>query len=222
MRAGKSRTSVARAARCGLTMVELVIAMTMLTVILGAVVLAATSGGNAYNTGRSVSELETQAQRILDRIVAEVRQAGRAGLFPDPQPPFGSSSLDFQTNVGFQGGAVQWSDPIRISIEPAATDPDDGVDNDSNGLVDECSVVWRRNPGAADEERVVWGSYVRELLEGEVANGVDDNGNGLIDERGLCFVINASTLTIRLTLERRDPDGRLITRTVETAVTLRN
>jgi hypothetical protein len=65
-------------------------------------------------------------------------------------------------------------------------------------------------------------NWVRELLEGELPNGLDDNGNGLIDESGLSFEIDGDTITIRLTLERFDAEGTLITRTVETAVTLKN
>jgi type II secretory pathway pseudopilin PulG len=215
-------TGNGRRARRGLTLVELVISMTMLTVILGAVALATLRGNDAYNTGRTVAELETRAQRIVSQIAQELRGARRAGLVPDPLPPFGSSTLDYQVNTGFAGGAVAWSAPLRISFDYSPGEVDDGADNDSNGIADEGSAVWRRNPGAANEERVVWGNWVREFLEGEVPNGADDNGNGLIDERGLCFQAAGDTLTIRLTLERRDPDQRLITRTVETAVGLRN
>jgi hypothetical protein len=211
-----------RRTRQGLTLVELAISMTMLTVILGAVAVATLRGNDAYNTGRSVAELETRAQRILSQIAQDLRGARRDGLVPDPLAPFGSATLDYQVNTGFAGGAVVWSAPMRLSFDYSAAEADDGADNDSNGLADEGSVVWRRNPGAANEERVVWGNWVREFLEGELPNGLDDNANGLIDERGLCFQAAGDTLTIRLTLERRDPDQRLITRTVETAVGLRN
>jgi hypothetical protein len=211
-----------RRARAGLTLVELAISMTMLTVILGAVAVATLRGNDAYNTGRTVAELETRAQRMVSQIALELRGARRAGLVPDPLPPFGSSTLDYQVNTGFAGGAIAWSAPLRIALEYSLNEVDDGADNDSNGVADECSVVWRRNPGAANEERVVWGNWVREFLEGETPNGLDDNGNGLVDERGLSFAVTGDTLAIRLTLERLDPDRRLITRTVETAVGLRN
>lgn len=212
-----------RAARTrGLTLVELMIAMTTLAVVLGAVALAASSGNNAFQTGHAVSTLETQAQRTVDRVIEELREAGRLGLVPDPQPPFGSATLDFQCNAGWGGAAVVWDDLTRIAFELMPGENDDGIDNNRNGLVDEGCVAWRRDPGLPDEQRVVFCSYVREYLEGELPNGLDDNGNGLIDERGLCFEANGDTVIVRLTLERMDAEGQLITRTVESAITLRN
>ena len=101
---------------------------------------------------------------------------------------------------------------------------DNGVDDNGNGLVDECRIEFQ--PDVVGDPGLVigWGSFVREYLEGEIPNGVDDNGNGLVDERGLCLTYdNASgVLTVRLTLERLDPLGRPLTRTVETAVQVRN
>ncbi len=63
---------------------------------------------------------------------------------------------------------------------------------------------------------------VREHLEGEIDNGADDNGNGLIDEGGLSFSLAGKTLTIRLTIQGIHPKGQLISRTLETSLTLRN
>jgi hypothetical protein len=141
---------------------------------------------------------------------------------PEPLAPWGSSTLDFQCNEGYGAGGVVWSAPVRLSFDYDGADPDDGADNDSDGLVDEGAIVRRVNPGSADETSVVLVNWVRELLEGELPNGLDDNGNGLIDESGLSFEIDGDTITIRLTLERFDAEGTLITRTVETAVTLKN
>lgn len=208
--------------RSGLSMVELMIAMTTMAVVLGAVALAALQGNNAFQTGHTVSTLEAQGQRALDRIVEELREAGRTGLVPDPQPPFGSATLDYQNNLGWGGAAIVWDTPTRMAFELMAGELDDGIDNNGNGLIDEGSVVWRRDPGQPGEQRVVFCNYVREYLAGELPNGLDDNGNGLIDELGLSFSANGDTITVRLTLERLDEEGHLITRTVETAVTLRN
>jgi hypothetical protein len=198
------------------------IAMATLSIVLGAVALAALQGQDAYKSGRMVSDLETRARRAVDQMVDDLRTARRAGLVPDPLAPWGSATLDFQRNEGYGAGGVTWSAPVRLANETDDSDGNDGLDNDSDGLVDEGSVVRRVNPGAAGESRVVLVNWVRELLEGETANGLDDNGNGLIDEAGLCFESDGDTLTIRLTLERPDATGALITRTVETAVTLKN
>ena len=207
----------------GFTMVELMIAMATMTIVLLAVALATMQGNRAYNAGRAVSDVEARTQRMLRRVVEDLRWAGRAGLFPEPLAPFGSSTVDFQSNVGVDGGGgVIWSTPTRIAFEYAPGELDDGIDNNGNGVVDEGQIVLRRDVGAAGEQRIVHGSWVREFLEGEIPNGADDNGNGLIDEAGLCFEVNGTTLLVRLTLEQPDPEGRLITRTMTSAVNLRN
>jgi hypothetical protein len=83
-------------------------------------------------------------------------------------------------------------------------------------------IVRRENAGTASERTIVLTRWVRELLEGELPNGEDDNGNGLIDEPGLSFDVIGEVWTIRLTLERPDNKGRLVTHTVQTSVKTRN
>jgi hypothetical protein len=107
-------------------------------------------------------------------------------------------------------------------LELETGEQDNGLDDNGNGLVDEGVIVWTENPGLVDERRVIRSHWVREYLEGELPNGLDDNGNGLRDERGLCFSIEGDVLTIRITLERRDDDGRIHTKTVQTSVRVRN
>jgi hypothetical protein len=72
------------------------------------------------------------------------------------------------------------------------------------------------------ERTVILCRNVRELAEGETANGLDDNGNGLVDEKGLCFDLSEGNLSLRLTVERRDPNHQLVTRSFESSVWLRN
>lgn len=217
----RTRADTRRGA-AGFSLVELLIAMVTMSVMLGAVALATLRGSDAYNTGRAAADLEARAQRAIALVVEDLRWAGRTGLNPEPLAPFGSAQLDYQSNVGFQGGAVQWGPPTRLGFEYAPGEVDDGLDNNGNGVADEGSIVLRVNPGAADEQRIVRVNWVRELLEGEVANGLDDNGNGLIDEAGLSFEVSGTTLMVRLTLERPDAEGRILTRTMTTAVNLRN
>ena len=50
----------------------------------------------------------------------------------------------------------------------------------------------------------------------------DENGNGLRDEGGLSLDYNGPRLNVRLTLERIDPKGFRITRTVQRTVAVRN
>jgi hypothetical protein len=200
------------------------------SVILGAVGAAVLTGGGAFNADMQTSGVETRARRLIDRIAAEVANAGVAtlgGPGPDLFAPCGSSAgalafIDFAKNEGY-AGAVNWGTTSRIAL--VYDELNDGVDNNSNGLVDECRVVLVRDQGGPNQQTIQWGGFVREYLEGETPDLADENGNGLVDERGLSFDLDpvSDTLTIRLTIECFDLDlQRPLTRTVETAVQMRN
>ena len=132
------------------------------------------------------------------------------------------SSVEFRTCTGVAGGAATWTNDKRIAFAYDPGEVDDGLDNDGDGLADEGQLVLTLDVGLATEQSVVLTSYVRELLEGELPNGNDDNGNGLLDEGGVSFELVGQTLMMRLTLEKRDTDNNLLTRTVETGIRLRN
>jgi prepilin-type N-terminal cleavage/methylation domain-containing protein len=208
----------------GFTLVELMISFTVLAAMLSAVAATVLRGKATYDQGMTVGTLESQARRTLDRISTEFTGARWSGLAPNANliGINGSPTCNFVTCVGFAAGGMVWSTPTTVRLQASPADANDGVDNNSNGLVDECQVELVRNVGAADEQVVVLAGLVREFLQGETVNAADDNGNTLSDERGLVFSLNGETLTIRLTLEALDTDRRVITRTVETAIHVRN
>ena len=149
--------------------------------------------------------LEDQARRVLKQIAYEVMGANRETLNPDSPAPGGTERLRYQVNLGVQDGEVVWGDPEQLQLAEL-----------------EKQIVWSENPETERERRVVWSSLVSPYLSGEIPNGMDDNGNGLIDEKGLSFVMENNSVTVRLTLERIDERGESVTRTVETTVTCRN
>jgi prepilin-type N-terminal cleavage/methylation domain-containing protein len=204
--------------QAGFTILEVIIVAVILTMVLlaGTDVLGTT--GAAFGTGISITSLEAKANRLLDRIVAELRQAGVATL--DPAAPAGSPSITYRRGAGYENGVALWGPSRRIELRP--DEVQDGVDNDSDGVVDEHDIVWVADPGLPTERTVLWAHGVRPRLEGEEPNGADDNGNGLVDEPGLCFRLRDETLIVELTVEGRDPKGRLFVRTATSAVRLRN
>jgi type II secretory pathway pseudopilin PulG len=207
----------------GFTLVEGVIAFTVLSLILGAIGAVSLAGRNAYQKGMQVAGLETRARRALDRIANELTAAVETTLTPSAVNPLGISTVTFRTCTGFAGGAQQLSTPTCIRLENDPNDANDGLDNDTDGLIDERQVVLIRDIGGADEIRSVLVTHVSELLAGETANMADDNGNGVIDETGFSVVADGTaTLRLRLTLACRDPKNALVTSTVETSVHMRN
>jgi hypothetical protein len=208
--------------RSGFTLLEVVIGALLMALLLGAIGMTVLRGGVAYEAGIAVSATEVKARRVLDRVANEFAAAGVGSLDPPPAGPLGVSSVEFRTCTGVAGGAATWSNDKRIAFAYDPGEVDDGLDNDGDGLADEGQLVLTLDAGLATEQSVVLTGYVRELLEGELPNGNDDNGNGLLDEGGVSFELVGQTLMIRLTLERRDTDNNLLTRTVETGIRLRN
>lgn len=208
----------------GATLVEVIVAMTIFTLVLGMVGLATLSGQEAYKTGINRSHLENHARRTVDRIASEVLEAGTQWILPQPLPPLGNSTLNYRRNEGFAAGNIVWSTNRQIQFQYAPGELNDGVDNDGNGLIDDGVAVMIRDVGGANQQTITLSRWVPELLEGELPNGNDDNGNGLQDEQGLSFEYEPveQRLTVRLTLQRPDVEGRIATSTVQTSVRIRN
>jgi len=206
----------------GYTLLEMAIVVTLLGMVVGATFTIGMSSDKTYRTGTTAAHLEAQADMAVGRIVSDLRIARRTSLAPDPAPGAGAESVEYVQPSGITTGVVQWTQPRRLAFEYEPGELDDGIDNNRNGLVDEGQVVLRENFGVAGERRHVITHWVRELAVGEIANGADDNGNGLVDESGFLVERFGETLVVRLTLEQKDGEGRLRTRTSRTSARMRN
>jgi prepilin-type N-terminal cleavage/methylation domain-containing protein len=192
--------------RAGFTIIEVSIAIVLLVIISIKITMLLEMAAEAESTDSADIALEDQARRTLDQIAFAVMGANRETLFPDPESPTFSEEVQYEVSLGVQGGVVVWGDPERIGVN----------------AIDESQVVWIENPETAEERRVVWCNVVRPFLEGEELNGVDDNNNGIIDEKGLNFTLQGNMVWIRLSLERVKSTGEVVTKTIDTRVTLRN
>ena len=206
------------ATRSGMTLIETAISITLLVTVFGstAVLLDTTSG--AYQTTTVATTMDSVAGTALRGISGALQGAsGDIVILVTP------SMIEFQRGVGYLNGSVDWGDVEQIGFEYGPGEVNDGIDNDGDGLVDEGRIVHILRPGAADEERNILCTGVREWLEGEApGNLVDDNGNGLTDEAGLAFDLTGDGVSVWLTVERMDSNGALIVRTVERFVAFRN
>lgn len=215
--------------RRGTTMVELLIAALIMASVLGAIGMTVLSGSRSYEEGVARADVDGQARRLASRAAEEFLTASDApevmGMPPQSggQPDHGDIDYRYAQVQGFAGGSVQTSNNRRLRLAYAQGELDDGLDNNGNGLVDECRLMLTPDEVAGTE--IAIGGNVREFLAGEIGgNDLDDNGNGLTDERGLCMTFDPDTrtLTVRLTVERLTSQGRLVTSTAETSVLLRN
>jgi hypothetical protein len=207
--------------RAAFTLLELVLATVILTVALSTLALFGGRSADALGSSTAQSELDTRLRRTLARLGDELLASGLGTLVPDAAAPAGATAQTYRRSDGVLNGAIRWTTPMRFAFAYEVGELDDGLDNNGNGLVDEGVVQWTRELGQADEQTVVLCHGVRELGPGELDNDLDDDGDGLVDERGLAFERVGNTLRVSLTLERGS-GGRMLTRTLETAVQPRN
>ncbi len=208
-----------RTSRQGLTLVELLISLVFLATLLLAASSVTDEAKDAFQANSANETLVVRAHASLERMLKPLAEAELASL---PPLALGGDLLTYRRAVGYAGGATQWGPTTQVSLQFDSGELDDGVDNDGDGLVDEGEVLWLEDPGQPGERRLVLARGVREYLEGELANGLDDNGNGFTDERGFWLDLEGDVLTLRLTLERLDPHGRLLVRSVESSARIRN
>ncbi|MCK6461257.1 MAG: prepilin-type N-terminal cleavage/methylation domain-containing protein [Planctomycetes bacterium] len=204
--------------RSGFTLLELAVAFGVLSLAIVAAADLVSTTGDALARGAATASLDAKANALLARIERDLVQAGAETLLP--AAPAGESAIAYRLAFGYEDGVTQWGSPLRIEFR--ADEAQDGVDNDADRFVDEARIVLVRNAGTTAETETAWANGIRSYLEGEVPNGLDDNGNGLVDERGLCFARDGEAIVIRLSVEGRDSRGRVMARTVATAVRPRN
>ena len=208
----------------GMTLVEVVLGLTLFCAFASSAYLALQTSSSSYRTETAAAYLDFLAQKALDDVSDHLRAADFASITPPPTlAPNSTATIDFQGSRGFVDGAVEWGPVERLTFESDPSDPDDGLDNDGDGLIDEGRLAWIEDPDGVASRRAVLCSQVSAALEGEVLdNGVDDNGNGLIDERGFCIEFVGERALARITLEQLDPAGRLIRQSSMRTITPRN
>lgn len=208
------------ASRAGLTLVEFSVSMGLALTLLAVVGLTTWTARDSYRTNKLEQELETQAHRSMARIVRELRPV-IAGSLADFDFV---SDLQFQQSQGYDAdaGLVLPGDTRTLRYVLDEGELDNDLDDDGDGLVDERVLELVRFEGTPDEEVQRITRWVSDLLEGETDAVGDENGNGMQGERGFTVRRVGTSLDLFLTLERRDLDGRLIAKTVQTTLTLRN
>ena len=209
--------------RQGLSLVELIIAVSLLTLLIGSVGLVSRTTEQAFRTGAASSAVELRSAAALAAVVRELEGATRTSLAPDPTTGLGTSELSFVQAIGFDGSRVVLGNARILRLEVEAGETIDGTDEDGDGLVDEGQIVLIEDEGLATERRRILVRSVAALLGGELANGIDDNGNGLVDEPGFIIEWRNDALEIQLTITRATPGGlEVVSRTARTSVKLRN
>lgn len=212
-----------RAARRGLTLLELSIAVVISAMLFGAAAVTILRADSAYREAEAGAEAERACEQALERVAREFMNAERTSLALTPAAPLPGASIAFRRAQGWAGGVLQLGPQRRIRFERDAAEFADGIDNDGDALADEGALILTPDTGAAGGD-VVLVNAVAALGAGELANGADDDGDGLVDEPGFFALFDAAsgTLTLNLTVERRGPRGRVLVRSAQISVRVRN
>jgi hypothetical protein len=206
----------------GFSLLELVVTATLVGLMLSSAGFLTLRSYQAYRATSASAGLETRSRRALTRVASELVGTSLGVLLPDPAGDFGTESQSYAKPVDFTGGAIVYGPTQRLEWQLEPGELDDGSDQDGDGLVDEGVLVLVRDAGGAGETSTVLARGLAEYLEGETSDGDDENGNQLIDERGFSVSRVDQVLTVRLTMQARQPDGRVASRTLETSIQLRN
>lgn len=220
--------------RRGASLLEIIISFSVVLLLVGLVAEAVSTSRGAYGQGMSSSAVEALARRTLDGMAVRLTGASAATVRVDnPAPPPAADVLtwiDWQPVEGYAGGAILGAQS-RIQLELMPGELDDGLDNNGDGMVDECRLVFLPDVFGGGPQIGLVG-YVTRFAEGEFANGIDDNGDGNVDEAGLSLawepVVAGATgdrggrLVLQLTLERASGPQTRVQRSVRTTVRVRS
>jgi prepilin-type N-terminal cleavage/methylation domain-containing protein len=207
----------------GFTLVELLIALGILCVVLSTAGFVQTRANDASVTMLAQDNAEARARHALDRVAEELTGVGKSLIFPDPNTNFGASAMTFQRATGVSNlGVVQWSNPSRLELLLDPHELDNGVDDDSDGLVDEHQLAFTRDVGTAGARTVVLCTGIPELVDGETVNTIDDDGNGVADEAGFNVRRVGDLLTVRICVTSPFSGDQIASTRLETSIVLHN
>jgi len=180
----------------GLTLLEVMIASALLTIIVLVLFSILSSSASTYAWGTVHADLNGQARDLLDRLTRELADSSVSTFAPSF--PKDSSTLTFRRTTGYSAGKLTYGPPITYSFVFDPGEADNGIDDNRDGRVDEGRIV-----RAEGGQSVV---LTRNAREG-----------------GLSFTqAFGNTVTIRVTLERLDENRKLMTHDRQTTVQVRN
>jgi hypothetical protein len=178
--------------RLGFSLMEIVLAVSLLTMVVVTVGKNFLDTSRAYSSLTVMTHMTSRALMILDRLEADLI----TGQFNSiaPTSPYQSSSIQLKKIIGVTNGVPSFGNPIHIESFPVESNPNDGLDNNKNGLVDEDGLrIWEdfppygATPGLEDMPVVLSGKLVKNSLH---------------------FTQDAATIEIEMTLQEVTETGQ--------------
>lgn len=195
----------------GMTLVEIVAAMAIATLIMANVVMVSRTGADATKSGVLKASIDDELDLTVERITLALMASSEDEITGPVMAPASSDFIHYTKTLGEEDGVAIISDPESISWEAVET-------RESSG-----NVVWTVDSEANGDRDVTWSRSVPVDFHDEVGgNGTDDNNNGLLDEGGLAFTQLEEKVEIHLTVQRVDEEGHLVQTDSKRTVTCRN
>ncbi len=194
-----------RRSRAGFTLLEAVIAVSLLGLLLVNVSMLTESSTSQQSAANRQLQLDQLCRRAVDRMANELLEASYEHTIPIIEAPASTEDIRYLTSLGYSQGKEVLSPMENILLDPDAE-----------------QILWIENPGDPNERRIVLSGDVSELMLGEEgANLEDDNGNFVVDEAGLSLHVDDRIIVIELTLRKSYKDEELVS-THRTEVCFRN
>ena len=187
--------------KAAFTLVEVAVALGLASVTLGMVSLLTRASGDLARESMSQAKVEADLMSALGRVVQELRVSSLDSI----DPVLDENGANFATDIEYlrvtstdeDGG--DFTAQARLWLDYDLRETDDGVDEDGDGLIDECRLLLTVTSDSGDEHTVTLMGGIAEYAPGEVGNGLDDDGDGFADERGLIFYRDGETIITSLT-----------------------
>lgn len=195
----------ARRAHSGFTILEAVIAISLLALLLVNVSMLTESSTSQQSAANRQLQLDQLCRRAVDRMANELLEASYEHTVPIIEAPASTEDIRYLTSLGYSNGEEVLSPLENILLDPEAE-----------------QILWIENPGEPQERRIVLSSDVSELMLGEEGENLeDDNQNLVVDEAGLALHVDGRIIIIELTL-RKDFDEQELVSTAKAEVCFRN
>ena len=121
----------------GMTVIELAIAAAVLVIVVAVVGKSVKPSFGFYRTSTSRLDLERKANRGLEKVLDGLQRVPLNSILPQLSSGETSPFIDYQKIVGFTDGTPVFGPTHRLEWQADPEDPEDSVDNNGNGLVDE-------------------------------------------------------------------------------------
>lgn len=121
----------------GMSLLELLIAAIILSLVVVTIYSVLESSAQSFATGVRLETIQDNARRVVDQIAEELRMADATTLITSVHN--NADRIQFRNVSSYTGGAIVWSSTIEYRYEPST------IDANENGKADDGKIVRVQN-----------------------------------------------------------------------------